>query len=317
VAPTTYIGQRLKFDLKQEIGIVEGEKLILGGEWQNDSMDTGTATYSVENKAVYAELESKLFDHFAVASNIRYDDNENFGGHATYRIAPTYTIAATDTQLKASYGTGFKSPSLSDLYQNYPAFGFYANPNLQPETSTGYDIGFEQPFLKDRIRIGSTYFHNDITNLIDYNATYTSLVNVGHAETYGTESFASYKVSDQFTIRADYTYTIARDLIADIDLARRPRDKATLQGNWTPFDKFHLSGTLLYVSSWLDVNPLTYASQTAPGYATVNFAASYELTKQATIFARVNNLFNRQYEDPLGYLHPGLAAYAGVRITSF
>jgi vitamin B12 transporter len=72
-------------------------------------------------------------------------------------------------------GTGFKAPSLSELYQNFPAFDFFANPNLQAEQSTGYDVGFEQPFLNDRIRVGSTYFHNNIINLIDDNATFTSL----------------------------------------------------------------------------------------------------------------------------------------------
>jgi vitamin B12 transporter len=82
-------------------------------------------------------------------------------------------------------------------------------------------------------------------------------------------------------------------------------------------DKLHLSGTLLYVGAWSDINPLTYATQRASGYATVNVAASYDINAQTSVFARVDNLFNRQYEDPLGYRHPGLGAYAGVRVSSF
>ncbi len=315
--PSTYIGERLKFDLKQEIGVVEGEKLILGAEWERDSLDNEATTYSNENRALYGELESNPFNNFFVASNIRYDDNESFGGHYTYRIAPAYIIAGTDTKLKASFGTGFKAPTLSELYQNYPAFGYFANPNLRPEESTGYDVGFEQPLLNDRVRVGSTYFHNNITNLITDNATFTTDINVGRAVTYGDESFASYKVNDQLNLRADYTYTIAQDLITDTELARRPKNKATLQANWTPADKLHLSGTILYVSSWSDINALTYLPQTAKGYETVNLAATYDINAQTSVFAHVDNLFNRQYEDPLGYLHPGLGAYAGIRVSSF
>ena len=315
--PSTYIGGRLKFDLKQEIGVVEGEKLILGAEWERDSLNNETTTYANDNRALYGELESNPFNNFFVASNIRYDDNESFGGHYTYRIAPAYFIPDVETKLKASFGTGFKAPTLNELYQNYPAYGYFANPHLRPEESSGYDIGFEQPFLNERIRVGSTYFHNNITNLITDNATFTTDVNVGKAVTYGDESFVSYKVNEQLDFRADYTYTIARNLITNTELARRPKNKATLQANWTPMDKLHLSGTLLYVGAWSDINPLTYATQRASGYATVNVAASYDINAQTSVFARVDNLFNRQYEDPLGYRHPGLGAYAGVRVSSF
>jgi len=323
VPPSTGIGQRLKVDLKQEIGLTPGEKLILGAGGQNESLNTGTDTYSTNSRTLWGELESNPFEHFSIASNLRYDDYQTFGGHATYRIAPAYTIAGTDTLLKASLGTGFKAPSLSQLYQNYPAFGFTANPNLQPEQSTGYDVGFEQPFLNDRIRVGSTYFHNNITNLITDNATYTTDINVGQALTYGNESFVSYKVNDQLSLRADYTYTKVIDLSANgIDasslLERRPVNKATLQANWTPVNWLHVSGTALYVSSWLDYDPVTFASmQPAKGYETVNLAISYDVNAQTTVFAHIDNLFNRQYEDPLGSLHPGLGAYAGVRVTSF
>ena len=315
--PSTYIGERLKFDLKQEIGVVEGEKLILGAEWQRDSLNNETTAYANDNRALYGELESNPFNNFFVASNIRYDDNESFGGHATYRIAPAYVIPDAETKLKASFGTGFKAPTLNELYQNYPAFGYFANPNLRPEESAGYDVGFEQPFLNDRIRVGSTYFHNNITNLITENATFTTDVNVGKAATYGDESFVSYKVNEQLNFRADYTYTIAQDLITNKELARRPKNKATLQANWTPMDKLHLSGTILYVGPWSDINPLTYAPQTASGYTTVNLAASYDVNAQTSVFAHVDNLFNRQYEDPLGFLRPGLGVYAGVRVSSF
>ena len=70
---------------------------------------------------------------------MRYDDNNRFGSKVTYRFAPAYVIDATGTKLKASIGSGFKAPTLSELFQDFPAFFFFANPNLKPETSTGWD----------------------------------------------------------------------------------------------------------------------------------------------------------------------------------
>jgi vitamin B12 transporter len=101
-----------------------------------------------------------------IVSNIRYDDNESFGPHTTWRVAPAFIVPWTETKLKATYGTGFKAPTLTELYVNFPAFNSVANPNLAPETSTGFDVGFEQALLDDRVSFGATYFHNDITNLI-------------------------------------------------------------------------------------------------------------------------------------------------------
>ncbi|WP_163220154.1 TonB-dependent receptor domain-containing protein, partial [Citrobacter freundii] len=85
-----------------------------------------------------------------------------FGDATTFRVAPAVLIPVTETKLKASYGSGFKAPTLNQLFVNFlPTF--VANPNLRPEKSTGYDVGFEQPVFNNKVRFGATYFHNDIT----------------------------------------------------------------------------------------------------------------------------------------------------------
>ena len=93
----------------------------------------------------YAELQSRSFrDRLFDTLAVRYDDNDRFGSKVTYRFAPVYVIAETGTKIKASVGTGFKAPSLSQMFQSFPAFGFFANPDLRPESSLGWDFGFEQ-----------------------------------------------------------------------------------------------------------------------------------------------------------------------------
>ncbi|MFX9224398.1 TonB-dependent receptor, partial [Acinetobacter baumannii] len=84
-------------------------------------------------------------------------------------------------------GTAYKSPTLYQLFGRTTFFT--GNPNLNPEESKGWEAGVKQSVLNDRLSAGVTYFHNDITNLIQSNATFTSYVNVGKAKTQGVEAF--------------------------------------------------------------------------------------------------------------------------------
>ena len=204
----------------------------------------------------------------------------------------------------------------TELYVNNPSFLVVGNPNLLPETSKGYDFGFEQPLLHDRFRFGATYFHNDITNLIEGTTNPTtfvsSYVNIDQATTYGVESFAALAVSSRLTLRGDYTYTVAKDDLTDGELLRRPKNKASLTALWKATDRLTFTSTVLYVGSWLDYNRSGTAELMAPAYTVVNLAANYAVNDRVSVFGRINNLFNRQYEDPLGFLRPGFGIFGGV-----
>ncbi len=346
--PYQYIGERTKFDWRGEFEVVRGHKLIAGAESQRDWLtipmldpsQTATAA-AYTNSAGYVEYVGNVLDRFFLTANARRDRNSQFGGHATYRVAPSFRMPWTDTILKASYGTGFKAPTLNQLYVSYPAFFYFANPRLQPEQSRGFDVGFEQPLLDDRFRFGATYFRNRIKDLINTQfdpATFTStLVNLGSGKTYGVEAFAQARVFDQLTIRGDYTYTVARDAspiaataaaiqgelvrqavegTTQPDLLRRPRRKASVQATWKPIDKLSLSASVVRVSSWIDgTRDFSITRFRAPGYMLVNVAGSYDLAEGVTATARVDNLLNKQYQNPTGFRAPGLGAYAGLRMS--
>lgn len=315
--PTSNIGERTTFDWRGDLKLVPGQLLVMGVQHDDERLRSDSLRASSGNTGAYLELQSKFSDRFFLVSNIRHDHDREFGGHTTYRIAPTFIVPGSETKLKASYGTGFKAPTLSQRFIDYrPAFNFYGNPNLKPEESRGWEVGFEQPLLEDRLRVGATYFHNDIENLIDANAAGTTYVNVGKTTTRGVEAFAALEISPEFKVRADYTFTIAKDDIAQHELLRRPRHKASLTATWTPVEKFTLSATLLYVGPRVDANrDFSVARMRAPGAAIVNVAAEYKLTDKLTAFGRVDNLFNKRYENPVGYLVPGLGAFAGLRAS--
>ena len=267
-----------------------------------------------DNVAGFAELQSEIVPGLFAAASVRHDDNDRFGGKTTWRIAPAYLVPNIGTKLKASYGTGFKAPSLTQLFVSFPAFNFFANPNLQPEESEGYDLGFEQPLMGERVRFGATYFHNNIKNLIGDNATFTSYANVGRAVTDGVESFASYQPLQTLAFRMDYTYTRATDYILHEELLRRPKHKVSLNTAWRPTARLSFNATVLSVSSWIDGNrDFSIPRLTAPGYTTVDLAASFDLAGNLSVYGRVNNLFDRHYENPVGFLQPAVGAFAGIK----
>jgi vitamin B12 transporter len=306
-------GERIKIDWQGALKFSDSETLLVGAEHARDSISQPVSA-AVNIDSGYAELQSKLGDRFFSALNVRYDNDERFGGKVTFRIAPTYTIEETGTQLKASVGTGFKVPTLSELFQNFPAFDFFGNPNLKPESSVGYDAGIEQALANDTVRVGVTYFYIKLHDLIDISPDGTSYANLDEATTQGVEGFVAYRPLSTLSLRVDYTYNDAEDDLLQQELVRRPKNKATFNARWQATTAFSFNTDVLYVGNWIDGNrDFTIPRLNAPGFITVNIAGNYDLTKQWSVYARVNNLLDRHYEDPVGFLQPAIGAFAGVK----
>ncbi|TAH67577.1 MAG: TonB-dependent receptor [Rhodopseudomonas palustris] len=327
---SSYRGERTKFDWNGVFDAGYGQKVVLGAERQDDKIRTDSAgeydlsgvyqqlmkSASTGNSAGFAELQSEFTKNFFVVSNIRYDDNDSYGGHTTWRVAPVFIVPTLDTKLKATYGTGFKAPTLMQLYVN----GAYtiANPALKPETSKGWDIGFEQPLFNDRVSFGATYFNNRIEDLIQnaFVAGKWTYDNVGAAKAYGVESFVSVQATDTLRFRADYTYMQTRDEATNLRLRRRPDNKMSLAAIWNPVERATITATVLHTSSWLDYGRFGPPLRDAPAFTTVNLAANYDIDKNVSVFGRIDNLFDKKYEVPVGFLQPGLGVFGGVRVTN-
>ena len=305
-------GERTKVDWQGAVRLAGTETLLLGVEDARDEISQPLSA-SMRIDSGYVELQSQLGEHWFSALNVRYDDNDRFGGKVTYRIAPAWVSTATGTKLKASVGTGFKAPTLSELFQDFAPF-FFANPNLKPESSVGYDAGVEQGVAGNRLRVGATYYHNRIRDLITTDVTGTTWANVGRATTDGLESFIACQPARRLTLRVDYTYTQASDDVLQQELLRRPRHKGTLIATWQATDALLLNLNVLAVSGWVDGNrDFSIPRLDASGYTTVNLAAAFDVTRRFTVFSRVDNLFDRHYQNPVGFLQPGFGVFAGIR----
>jgi vitamin B12 transporter len=320
--PTIATGDRVKYDWHTMTELAPNNNVIIGAEHETETLQTATVSAQNVNKAGYMELQSQLRDRVFFTANVRQDANERFGEHPTFRLASAVIMPVTDTKFKGSYGTGFKAPTLNQLYVSFPAFFFFANPNLKPEESVGYDAGFEQPLFNDRVRFGSTYFRNNITDLIQSTfdpVTFTSTnTNIGKAITEGTESFVAAAITGRLRVRADYTFTRAVDATAGLELPRRPKEKWSANAIWNPIDPLTLSATVLHVGSFVDGNrDFSIPRLLAPAYTVVNVAAEYLVNDQIKVFGRVDNLANVHYQNPAGFLQPGLGVYGGMRLANY
>jgi len=309
-------GDRRKFDWQGNLTLVPGQVLTLGAEHAKENLVQAPTDASMTTNSGYLQLQSKFWDKLFTTASARLDENSRFGGAVTYRFAPAWHVNDMGTVLKGSVGTGFKTASLNEMFVNFPAFGFFGNPLLKPEESFGYDFGFDQPFLNGKVETGATWFHNDIKNLINFNSTFTTKINIGQAKTYGAETYVAWKPLKDLKFRVDYTYTVAVDATNGAQLLRRPRHKASLDSSWQATDKLRLSGTVLYVGDRIDGNrDFSVQRLTAPSYTLVNLAASYDLGHGVTAFGRIDNMFDKRYEDPTGFQRPGIGVYAGFKVA--
>lgn len=264
---------------------------------------------------IYIQDQIRVADQFFATAGIRRDIHSQFGTWTTYRLAPAYFIEKTRTKLKATYGTGFKSPSLYQLYAPETFLGPIGNKYLKPEKSTGWDAGIEQNFFQDKLVLAATYFSNSYKNLIDFDFA-LGYINIGKASSKGAEISLQARPTSGLSIAAFYTRTEAKDEDTDTSLLRRPRHKFSATLNFQFIEKANINLSLIHIGERndMDFSVFPYARIILPGYTLLNAALSYDLIQNVQVFCRLDNIFNEKYEVIKGYGTPGFSAYGGINI---
>lgn len=235
----------------------------------------------------------------------RIDNHSRFGKETTYKLSSL--CVAGKTRIKTSYATGFKAPSLYQLYSSY------GTTSLNPDESTSYELGIEQE-IGEKVLVGLTCFQNEFKNMIVYDQKYK---NIGLAETGGVETIIQIKPTDNLIANANYTYTQTEDKETGEQLLRRPEHKAKFNLNYSP-QRANINLSCIYVGERKDAvwDPVTWQSTliTLPSYTLINLNTFYNLTNQFTLFWSVDNLFGTEYEEAKGYATPGRSFYGGIKL---
>jgi vitamin B12 transporter len=311
------VGKRLKADWQNDVQVADFWKVTFGVEGEKEWYDSNVDGVKIEADATtlgaFLQNRFTIMDRVFLTLAARLDRHSDFGTHPTFSAGIAYLHRETDTKLKASVGTAYKAPTLDQLHGTIPAFGFSGNPNLDPEKSVGFDIGFEQALFDGKLRFGSTYFRNWIRDLIDFNLTFSTLINVDKVHTWGLESFIAVQPLPWLTARFDHTWTRTEDQATGMQLARRPRHKITGSIDITPIERLMLGFSVTWNDDRTDFLP-SFATGTNPSYTVARFTASYQVTEQLQVYGRLENAFDDKYTDPAGFAQPGFAAYAGTRV---
>ena len=156
---------------------------------------------STTSAGFYVQEQVRLGGRFFATAGARLDAAGRSGTAVTYRLAPAWVLSRTGTKLKATLGTGFKAPSLYQLFAPPTAWGPIGNRDLKPERTTGWDAGIEQELAGSRVRLGATLFGNRFRNLITFDPV-LGYVNVGRARTRGAELSADVRPRKGLALRA-------------------------------------------------------------------------------------------------------------------
>ncbi len=284
--------------------------LNFGADYNEEDINSGVTVGSEDNTSVMAEVLFSPTSQIDLSAALRYDDNLSFGGDTTGRLAAVWR-PMDDLAFRASVATGYRAPS---LFERFSSFG---DPTLQPENSISYELGVEKTY-GDMGFVKATIFYTDIEDLIDFDGTAVACGSgfgcynqvAGTTTSKGIELSGEYAVSDMVTLFGAYTYTDAET--DGVRLTRTPKHDATIGVSANFNDR--LSG-YVDVRHVADIVPSAFApvGNLVDDYTLVGAGLSFDVTDNAEIYLRVENLFDEKYETAGGFNQPGRAAYLGLR----
>jgi outer membrane cobalamin receptor len=325
-----------------------------GVEWLSERarssfITTGTELVPVERRVigVFGEARWNALERISVQAGLRGEHITReafvvnaFADDAVVSINPKISLAwlvsptapgagaKAWTRVRAAAGTGIRPPDVFEI-------AFTDNPQLRPERSRSVELGVTQTLRGGAVQFDATSFLNQYDDLIvsvgslrDVSRYRTD--NVSNARARGLELGAAWAARDGLSLRAAYTFLDSE--IRAIDgaaqapspfrvgdaLLRRPRHQASLTLGWS-LPRTTLFALLDARGRTLDAEPAFGASGGLyhnPGRAIVDAGGSFRVVRGVDVFARVMNLFDRQYEEVLGYPAPGRTAFAGVRLAA-
>jgi vitamin B12 transporter len=331
-------GRNQRLEYQGSFAISERDFLIFGVENERSRFRSVSPSASLavpipaptrgksEITGIYGQLSLQPITALTLNAGVRRDDHARYGGKTLFSAGGIVSLP-TGTRIRASYGEGFKAPTLYQLYSEY------GNDALSPERAQGWEAGAEQRLFEDKIQIGAVWFERTSRDLIVYigcsSSSNTPLCfqpgttirrfgyyqNVSRAKAQGLEVQASANPVAGLAIDANYTRTMAEDRSPGSAnfgkwLPRRPRQQANGSISYA-WPMGLTTGVALRWSGHSFDNASN--SQRLDDYTLVDLRAEYALSDQVRLFARVENLFDEGYMTAFRYGALGRSVYAGVR----
>lgn len=283
-------------------------------------------TGRAEITSAYAQFSIEPVAGLTLSGGVRHDDHNRFGGQMLFTAGGVWSLP-TDTVLRASYGEGFKAPTL------YQLFSEYGNAALDPEAATGWEAGIEQHLFGRRLMLAATWFDRKTTNQIIFNSCTAAspaplcrvpggaaarrsgfYSNVARGEGHGIEAAAALALG-ALTLDGNYSWIVAEDRSRGTanfgnSLPRRPRHTANASVSYAFPIGLDLGAALRWSGDSFDNAANTTRLDE---YTLIDLRAEYRLSGSVRLFARAENVFDETYMTAFRYGTLGRSIYAGIR----
>ncbi|MBB4211504.1 vitamin B12 transporter [Rhodothalassium salexigens DSM 2132] len=317
-----YYGDRTKFDANARYALARDHDIVAGVDIENEAYrsDGDPVGADVNIRGYYALYQGTFFDRLTISGGVRLDDHELFGTFDTYRVTGAYRLGPIGTKLKGSYATGFRAPSLFELFGTCCGDPQLGNPDLEPEQSTSWDVGVEQALFADRLRLEATYFRIETDREIIFGGALgnpePNYFNTGTPTTSkGVEISVDWAASETVDLGGTYTYNDAT-LETGERLQNRPRHTASAYVNWAFLrGRGNVNLSANHFSDSVDSDFSTYPTtlRSLKADAILRLAASFDLTERLQLSARIENLLDENYQSEAGYGTAPISAYGAIR----
>ena len=282
------------------------------------------------NQAGYLDFRYTPVSRLTLDFGGRVEANSSFGTRVVPRVGGSYALRYGkgffgDTRYRAFYGQGIKEPRFDQTFGTDPCVP--GNPDLKPEASKGWTTGFDQKLASDRWKLSADYFYTRFYDIISFAPTSAfcgTFFNTDLAIARGVNLGSEYRFSKWLFVNGNYTYDNSRvisspnssdpSLIPGNHLIRRPVNSGSFGINFA-LARVNWNFIGYFTGVRTDSNFVNSTQINNPGYARFDMAANYNLTRGLFVTARAINLFDKQYQDALGYPALGRDYRFGVRYT--
>jgi vitamin B12 transporter len=296
------LSQTYTIDFQNNLSLGKNASAILGFEHQVTDGENRTSNFSLENRSQGYYLQGNLDweGRVFLTAGIRQDVNSQFEDPFTYKVEGAYLIKDWGTKLRGGIATGFRVPSVNEVL-----FPFFGNSNIQPEKSKNWEVGFAQKLFDDRVTLGSNFFYTDFEDLIIFDFVTFIAQNIGSATSKGIETYLNYQIHKNLELITNYTWNQATDDTDGSILPRRPRHtfSATLHHTWK--DQLDSLVTVNHRSEMVSGTGIVGAR------TIVRAALGYQLNKNWKLTARVENLFDEDYEESFQFGGQPISGFVG------
>jgi vitamin B12 transporter len=268
---------------------------------------------STINRSAYLQEELRFGKGTGASLGGRIDVNSEAGTKTSPRVAVFWELGQSGVKLRAAYGRGFRVPTIFETH------GKYGNPDLVPEWADSYEAGIDYRTRGGEAIFSGTYFYQNKHNQISYQGT-NSTSNVD-AISRGVEGIATWWLHPSVATVLSYTYTNSFDKHSGTEIVGVPSQRGMLSLMMSPGTRFEGQLSWRVESDQLDYAPTDWYPGKRPGYGVVDAYANYRIStpapefKEISLFGKVQNLLNRDYEERKGYPAPGINFLLGAEVS--